>query len=372
MTELDRPAVRGGAPTGRAFAWCALLLLMLVIGLLWRAERSAMPGDSSASFVAAEYEKIRSIAFEYVVELPASLGGESGGGRVAIFLPIARDYQGQRITRLEIDSPYPGRLDREPVYGNRFWYAELPAERETATRIAVRYRIERSVVRAGDEPGARQEAVRFLGPSERVPVGAPMLEPILAEIRAASPGGDRKARARAIYDWVVDNVEYKKVGTGWGNGDTFWACTARYGNCTDFHSLFLSLARTEQIPARFEMGFPIPEDRDAGRIAGYHCWVEFWLPETGWVPIDASEAFKRPEARELFYGTHPADRVHFTRGRDLRLGAEHRDRPLNYFIYPYLERDGKRLEASVETEFRYRELGTGQGVSEAQANAAIR
>ena len=41
-------------------------------------------------------------------------------------------------------------------------------------------------------------------------------------------GGDRQA----IYDWVVDNVEYKKVGSGWGNGDTFWACSERYGNCT--------------------------------------------------------------------------------------------------------------------------------------------
>ena len=148
-------------------------------------------------------------------------------------------------------------------------------------------------------------------------------------------------------------MEYKKTGTGWGNGDTFWACNERYGNCTDFHSLFISLARTEGIPARFEMGFPVPTDRESGEISGYHCWVEFWLPEEGWVPIDASEAFKHPEKRELFYGMHPADRLHFSTGRDLRLGKNHRGRPLNYFIYPYVEVDGKRSRLKVETRLRY-------------------
>ena len=125
----------------------------------------------------------------------------------------------------------------------------------------------------------------------------------------------------------IDNVEYKKVGTGWGNGDTFWACNERYGNCTDFHALFISLARSEGIPARFEIGFPVPESRDEGKIAGYHCWVQFYLPEVGWFPIDASEAFKHPERREFFYGSPSRDRIHMTTGRDLELGEGHEASP---------------------------------------------
>ena len=162
---------------------------------------------------------------------------------------------------------------------------------------------------------------------------------------------------------MVDNVEYKKVGSGWGNGDTFWACNERYGNCTDFHALFISLARSEGIPARFEIGFPVPADRDQGKIGGYHCWVQLYLPETGWFPIDASEAFKQPEKRELFYGTHPADRIHFTTGRDLRLGDAHRDGALNYFVYPYLEADGRKRDVAVETRFRYEESRPDQKIS---------
>ena len=120
----------------------------------------------------------------------------------------------------------------------------------------------------------------------------PILAPIRAEIREVAQSDDPARLARTIYDWVVDNVEYKKVGSGWGNGDTFWACSERYGNCTDFHSLFNSLARTEGIPARFEIGFPIPTDRESGKLKGYHCWTQYSLPDTGWVPIDASEAAK--------------------------------------------------------------------------------
>jgi transglutaminase-like putative cysteine protease len=219
----------------------------------------------------------------------------------------------------------------------------------------VAYEVERRVLRAGDERGDASEAKKFLASNQRVAVGHPILAPILNEIRSQSKGDGQADKARAIYDWVVDNVEYKKVGTGWGNGDTFWACNERYGNCTDFHSLFIALARTEGIPARFEMGFPIPSDRKEGTILGYHCWVEFWLPERGWFPVDASEAFKHPDQRDLFYGTQPADRLHFTTGRDLRLGSDHRDRPLNYFIYPYLEIDGKRSDIEVKTRLKFRD-----------------
>jgi len=227
--------------------------------------------------------------------------------------------------------------------------------------VRVETTVERQVVRhPAPAPGRRalsdrerRELALFLAPNRRVVVADEVLDPILAEVRQGAGSGDPAILARATYDWVVDNVEYKKVGSGWGNGDTFWACSERYGNCTDFHSLFISLARTEEIPARFEMGFPVPADRPAGEIGGYHCWVEFYLEGTGWFPIDASEAFKHPEKRELFYGTHPADRIHFTTGRDLRLGPSHRGKPLNYFIYPYVELEGRAWEGEIEREFRY-------------------
>jgi transglutaminase-like putative cysteine protease len=286
---------------------------------------------------------------------------EDGAGPVHVWIPLAAESPVQRVVSERIEASIPGETGVEEAYGNRYWHGSLESSGGAAVTVVVETTVERRVERhvpvpsEGLPPSKADGHRRFLEPNERVVVDHPVLEPILAEVRAGAKGGDEAATARAIYDWVVDNVEYKKVGTGWGNGDTFWACSERYGNCTDFHALFISLARSEDIPARFEIGFPVPEDRESGEIGGYHCWVEFFLPETGWFPIDASQAFKHPEKRELFYGTHPADRIHFSTGRDLRLGAAHRDRPLNYFVYPYVEVDGGAWKGEIQKTFSYRE-----------------
>jgi len=284
---------------------------------------------------------------------------DPGSGPVHVWIPLAAESPVQRVVAEKIEASIPGAIEVEDAHGNRYWHGRLESANGSEVKVVVETTVERRLERPGAraDRGAldpeRGDEPRYLGPNERVVVDHPILQPILSELRAQTNGDDKATAARAIYDWVVDNVEYKKVGTGWGNGDTFWACSERYGNCTDFHALFISLARSEQIPARFEIGFPVPEDREVGQIGGYHCWVEFYLPETGWYPIDASEAFKHPEKRELFYGTHTTDRIHFSTGRDLRLGSEHRDRALNYFVYPYVEVDGRAWKGTVEKRFSY-------------------
>ncbi len=133
------------------------------------------------------------------------------------------------------------------------------------------------------------------------------------------------------------------------------ACSEQYGNCTDFHALFNSLARARGIPARFGIGFTVPAERPAGTLRGYHCWGDFYLPDIGWVPIDASEADKHPDKRELYFGTHPADRVLMTVGRDLQLGEGHASGALNYFVHPHVEVNGQKV-ANVELVVSFRDL----------------
>lgn len=303
--------------------------------------------------------------FEFVYEVELELPPEASGP-VHVFIPLPRESERQTVHATSVDSPIPGVVETEPAHGNRFWHGSATAPRAAPLQITVRSTVSRSLVSGTAPTGAvgpptdeeRARFARYLGPNSRVVVQHEILEPIQAELRSATPDPSRAARARGIYDWVVDNLEYKKVGSGWGNGDTFWACNERYGNCTDFHALFISLARSEGIPARFDIGFPVPDDRTEGEIGGYHCWVEFHLPGSGWFPIDASEAHKHPERRELFYGTQPPDRIHFTTGRDLRLGPDHRGAPLNYFVYPYVEVDGAPWDGPIGKRFRYRERAT--------------
>lgn len=290
----------------------------------------------------------------------------AGDAPAEVFVPIASSDPQQQVERVEIQASLPGTEEREETYGNRFWHAHLAHAAGRTIDVRVRYVIVRSRFESGVierasarlDGSERRRLARFLGPNRRVPVGAPILRPILDEIQAASRSPSAAARARAIYDWVVDHVEYKKVGTGWGNGDTYWACNERYGNCTDFHALYISLARTLGIPARFDIGFPVPEGRRSGEVSGYHCWVQLWLPGVGWMPIDASEASKHPELRESYFGAQAADRIRLTTGRDLRLGRSHRGPALNYFVYPYVEVGGRPWKGTIERRFSYRDLSS--------------
>ena len=77
-----------------------------------------------------------------------------------------------------------------------------------------------------------------------------------AEIAAGQVKADMSdmEKGRAMYDYTFSTMRYDKSGTGWGKGDTLWACDAKRGNCTDFHSVFISMARSQHLPAKFEIG----------------------------------------------------------------------------------------------------------------------
>jgi hypothetical protein len=192
---------------------------------------------------------------------------------------------------------------------------------------------------------------RFLLPDRLVPVDGKMKT--LAEENTKGKRGVVE-EARALYDYVFRMLRYDMSGTGWGRGDSLWACEARHGNCTDFHSLFISMMRAKRIPTRFEIGFPLPGDKQQGEIPSYHCWAEFYLEGPGWVPVDISEAWKDPSKHDYFFGTLDANRVLFSIGRDLTLVPKQDGPPVNYLVYPYVEVDGKPYD-DVEKKFAFRE-----------------
>lgn len=300
----------------------------------------------------AALQEDRVFEFTYEVRAPELPSDRA----VDVFIPMPLENADQIILDQSVASSLEGEPGVEDVHGNRYLKVHRAAGDNTPIEAAFTWQVQRRIDKGELAEPTEDELALYLAPNRLVPVKHEVLDPILAEVHAMRADDSPAATARAIYDWVVDNVEYKKVGTGWGNGDTFWACSERYGNCTDFHALFVALARTEGIPARFEIGFPVPMDRPDGNIGGYHCWVKFYLPGQRWVPIDASEAAKHPEQRELLYGTHPADRIHFTTGRDLTVSESSVKQPLNYFIYPYVEVDGKQWQQKLDTRFSFREL----------------
>ena len=172
------------------------------------------------------------------------------------------------------------------------------------------------------------------------------------KVRALSAQVTKGARtpvekARAIYDYTLANMKYQKTGDGWGNGSIIWACTEKYGNCTDFHALFMGLSRAAGIPARFEIGRSVPAG--SGEVQGYHCWADFWSDGAGWIPLDASEAWKHADRRDYYFGHHDDDRFALSQGRDLVLPGM-KGPPLNYFVNPYGELpDGSKAQGIAQT-----------------------
>jgi transglutaminase-like putative cysteine protease len=195
---------------------------------------------------------------------------------------------------------------------------------------------------------------RFLEPDRLVPVTGVPARLAEQETKGATTPLEK---AKDIYEYVFRTMKYDKSGEGWGHGDTLWACDSKHGNCTDFHSVFISMARAEKIPARFQIGFPIPADKHSAEIPGYHCWAEFYLDSVGWAPVDISEAWKHQEKHDYFFGAHDVNRVQFTEGRDLRLAPAQEGPPLNYFVYPYVEIGGKEYP-NVAIAFSFEDAGS--------------
>jgi len=162
-------------------------------------------------------------------------------------------------------------------------------------------------------------------------------------------------KARAIYDYLFSHMTYDKTEPGWGQGDIARVCRLWKGNCTDFHSLFIALCRASGIPAKFVIGVSISKE-NRGSPAGYHCWAEFYLKGRGWIPVDISEAWHDKSKYEYYFGALDAGRIEFSHGRGIKLNPLQKGGPLNYFIYPYVEIDGKAFD-KVQTSFYYEDTG---------------
>ena len=275
------------------------------------------------------------------------------GATARVWLPLATTDHSQKIARLRTNLPGNARETVEQRYGNHLLYFEAKADQKGQIPIEITYLVERHKLRlSAGELTDEGDTQKFLGAARNVPVDGSLLKRFF---RADSPVGDPVAVARSLYSAVDDHMRYDKpVDKPWGRGDAAWACDSGFGNCSDFHSLFIGLCRDLEIPAKFEIGFPIPSGSCSGPVEGYHCWAMFSTGER-WVAVDISEADQHPEIKEYYFGNLTADRVAFTTGRDLVLDPPQTAGPVNFLVYPYVEVNG-RAHTAIEKRFRYENI----------------
>lgn len=269
-------------------------------------------------------------------------------GTARLWLPLATSDEFQRVELASISAPGHWRELDESEHGNKVLYVEAGSA-ESRKTIEIRYRVKRfeKTEYAIREP----KAEKYLEPENLVPANE-TFRTIAQQVTRGKTTD--MARARALYDHVIEKVRYARYGSGWGIGDAVYACDARSGNCSDFHAYFIALAREAGIPARFAIGASIPSERNDGGIDGYHCWAEFFA-DGKWVPVDVSEADKNSGLADYYFGHHPANRFELSKGRDLVLEPEPGSGPINFLAYPVMEMDGQQVK--VQTEFLFRRVG---------------
>jgi transglutaminase-like putative cysteine protease len=285
-----------------------------------------------------------------------------GAHLVRVWIPVASSDAHQSVTIRRISASVPTRLTRSTPSGNRMLYAQFRLSQHSAAKFTIIYDVTRRKYSDGDyarlmrynqDPSSWSPSLEtYLQPNRLVPTDG-----IIKEISDAETRGEQGeiSKAYSLYNYVFHTMRYDKSGSGWGRGDALWACDAHHGNCTDFHSLFMALARSQNIPARFSIGFPLPRDSSQGSIPGYHCWAEFYVHGLGWVPVDISEAWLTPSLHDFFFGSLDDNRVQFSTGRDLTLVPKQAGPPVNFFVYPYAEVDGRPF-ASIQKKFTFRDL----------------
>jgi transglutaminase-like putative cysteine protease len=327
-------------PTARRTTPFFLALFGFLLAAPLRADEGAPP------------EKAKTRAFLFIYS--ATITDVPAGKTARIWLPVAQTSDDQDVEIVSKDLPAEGKIGKEEKYGNQILYVEAKPGADGTIPLKVTYRVKRREVLGPDKTKVDETKVAmYLKPDALVPIDGKPLD----LIKGKDLPKDQNDAAHVLYDIVNNHMKYSKEGTGWGRGDSVWACDSKYGNCTDFHSLFISLARSQKIPAKFEIGFPVPEKRGEGEIPGYHCWAFFRPEGNGWVPVDISEANKVPKMKDYYFGNLTPDRVTFTTGRDLTLVPKQDGGPVNFLVYPYVEVDGKPYAADkIKKKFSYEDV----------------
>ncbi len=225
------------------------------------------------------------------------------------------------------------------------------------------------------DPVRRGEAAR-LSPAERARwLKGTRLAPVDGVVKTTSDAacagatGD-VAKARALYDWVVDNTYREGATRGCGQGDvvSFLKTRPMGGKCADINRLYVALARAQGIPAREIYGVRVAPSRFGYRSLGpttpvvtkaQHCRAEVFLEGVGWFPVDPADvrkvALEEPPghlemasgkvaaARSTLFGSWETNWVAYNTVQDVKLpGAAGGDLP--FLMYPQVEVGGVRMD----------------------------
>ncbi len=305
-------------------------------------------------------ERSGTITFNIEVNAPEK------AGIVKLWFPYPTSDLDQTISNLKFNGNYSNfTMSREPQSGALYLYTEWSGpikKRQLSISFHARAK-ERRVSRLVDsgEP-IPQEVKKYLEAEFWVPSNDPKIRSLAKKITVGKKGILQKARA--VYDWTVENTRRDPDVPGCGLGNVEATLASRSGKCADISSVYVALARGAGVPAREVFGLRLGKPGQTDITDGHHCWAEFYLPGTGWVPVDPADVRKimlqknldlsaaRPY-RDYYFGAVDEYRITLQKGGRGLTFAEGNAEKVNYFMYPYAEVDGKPLDYCRPKTFRF-------------------
>ncbi|HEX9022117.1 MAG TPA: transglutaminase-like domain-containing protein, partial [Nitrospirota bacterium] len=263
----------------------------------------------------------------------------------------------QEIKDLQFNGNYSNfTISREPSSGALYLYTEWTGpmkERSLSVEFHARAKEQKAEKLIEKKAPFPPDVKKYIQAQFWIPSDNKKIRSLSREITKRKTGVLQKARA--IYDWTVENTRRDPNVPGCGVGNVEATLSSRSGKCADISSVFVSLARAAGVPAREVFGLRLGRPGETDITDGHHCWAEFYLPGTGWVPVDPADVQRimlqqrldlaaAASYREYYFGAVDEYRIALQRGGRGFAFSEGSAEKVNYFMYPYAEVDGKPLD----------------------------
>lgn len=346
----------------------------------------ALPAAAAVSMTAPVVQPALAAGKWRVFEVTTRVNVLQPAGTTRVWLPLPlvtdTDYQKNLGSVWSVDggiavASSDGKYGAEMVAAE--WTGAVPKPvMEVTSRFATRDR----AVDLG-KPGMaakadRAELQRYLAATEFMPTDG-IVRDTARDITKGVRGGDVE-KARALYEWIVENTfrDPKTRGCGIGDIKTMLETQNLGGKCADLNALFVGLARAIGIPARDVYGVRVAKSEFGYRSLGVgtdnitraqHCRAEFYAESHGWVPVDPADVRKvileekagtlltldDPQvkaARAKLFGAWEMNWLAFNTAHDVALPKSAHGK-IAFLMYPQCETAAGRLDTLDPDNFRY-------------------
>jgi transglutaminase-like putative cysteine protease len=345
---------------------------IVTAGLAWPGARAAVAQSSSPESGWRTFE----------IVTRAEVLDPSGPTRVWVPLPLAADtpYQKPITSTFKAEGGTAKLVPGTTLDSVALVAAEFPAGVKPVLTVTSRASTRNhgvDLASPGRAPKRDHAALgHFLRPTKLMPIDGVVRD--RARVIAGAARTD-EAKARAIYEWIVENTFRDPKVRGCGRGDirSMLETGNLGGKCADLNALYVALARASGIPARdvygirtvkSELGYKSLGPATPTITKAQHCRAEVYLSAFGWVPVDPADVRKvaleeppgnRPlddemvkSARARLFGSWEMNWVAYNYGHDVTLPGAGSD-PVDFLMYPQAETGRGRVDSLDPDGFKY-------------------